>query len=105
MKSFLEYIESFVVILLVLAGIAGFSYNAFREDGWIESALGNIWSLETQYPLIAVPVTVAAIVLFNMWRTDSVARGQRSRLPNLLLYLLMAAGAYFISQFALNGFL
>jgi hypothetical protein len=96
-------LESFIVILLVLAGIAGLSYNAFREDGFIEEALGNIWSLETQYPLIAVPTTIAAIVLFNMWRNDTVARNRKSKLPDILLYMLMACGAYFIAQYAMNG--
>lgn len=103
MKQYLEFLESFAVILLVLAGLTGISYNLFRDDGWIESALGNIWDIEVQYPLIAVPVTIGAVVMGLMWRDNRLARGQRSKLPTYFLYLLMAAGAYYIGNYIVYG--
>jgi len=38
----LNYLQSFGTIILVLFGIGGFSYHSFRDDGWIEAALGNL---------------------------------------------------------------
>ena len=64
MKQYLEYFESFAVIVLVLFGIGGFSYHLFRDNGWVETALGNLWSASIQYPLIALPVIVGAVFIF-----------------------------------------
>ena len=103
MKQVLEYLGSFTVVALVLAGIGGISYHLFKEEGWVESLLGNIWEIQVQYPLIAIPVTVAAIVLGMMWRDNRIARGRLSNLPNFFIYGLMAAGVYFIGYYAING--
>lgn len=103
MKQVLEYLESFAVIGLVLAGIGGISYYMFKEDGWIESAVGNIWEVQVQYPLIAIPVTVAAIVLGIMWRDNNITRGRYTKLPDIIIYGLMAAGVYFIGYYASHG--
>lgn len=105
MKQIVEFLESFIIVGLVLAGIAGISYNLFRDEGWIESALGNVLSFNVQYPLIAVPVTIGAIVMFRLWSRDRVIHGKTSRLPNLILYGLVIAGAYYIGHYAITGVL
>ena len=103
MKQIVEFLESFVIVGLVLAGIAGISYNLFREGGWIEGFLGNIWDFNIQYPLIAIPVTIGAIVMFRLWSRDKVVHGKTSKLPNLILYTLVIAGAYYIGRYAITG--
>ncbi|MDP2164704.1 MAG: hypothetical protein Q8K21_10895 [Hydrogenophaga sp.] len=103
MKQVYEFLESFVVIALVLAGISGISYNLFRADGWLETVIGNIWSLGTQYIVIAVPVLVGAIVLFDLWRSGRVIHSKTSILPNLLLYSLIGAGVYYIGRYVVTG--
>ena len=103
MKQIVEFLESFVIVGLVLAGIAGISYNLFREEGWIEGFLGNILNFNIQYPLIAIPVTIGAIVMFRLWSRDKVVHGKTSKLPNLILYTLVIAGAYYIGRYAITG--
>lgn len=103
MKQVLEYLQSFVVIALVLAGIGGLSFHLFREEGWVETILGNVWEIQVQYPLIAIPVTIGAIILGKMWRDNRIARGSVGKLPDIVIYALMAAGVYFIGYFAING--
>ena len=103
MKHVFVYLQSFVVVVLVMAAIFGMSYHAFRDDGWLEKVTGHILSLEMQYPLIAIPATVAAILVFRMWRRERLARGRHSQLPNIVIYLLMAVGLYFIGQFFVRG--
>lgn len=103
MKQIVEFLESFVIVGLVLAGIAGISYNLFREEGWIEGILGKIWNFNIQYPLIAIPVTIGAIVMFRLWSRDKVIHGKTSKLPNLILYTLVIAGAYYIGRYAITG--
>ncbi len=103
MKQIYEFLESFVVMALVLAGIGSISYHLFREDGWLETAVGNIWNLDTHYIVIAVPVAVGTVVLFNMWRGGRVIHSKTSILPNLLLYSLIGAGLYYIGSYVLTG--
>ena len=103
MKQYLEYAESFAVIVLVLFGITGFSYHLFRDDGWIEAVAGNVWDVSVQYPLIALPVIVAAVFLGRLWNQSRLAHGRTSKLPDLVIYALMASGAVFIVRYFWYG--
>lgn len=103
MKQTWQCVISVFTIALVLAGITGLSFQAFRPGGWIEYALGGLWALEVQYPLVAIPATVGTIVLFRAWRRHHLTLGHLSRVPVLFVYGLMGAGAYFIGQYAFNG--
>ena len=99
MKQYLEYVESFVVIVLVLFAIGGFSYHLFRDGGWVEKVLGNLWDVSVQYPLIALPVIVAAFFLGKRWNDARITHGRASKLPDFVIYGLMVAGVVFIGRF------
>ncbi|MGI0037492.1 MAG: hypothetical protein ACRD99_03960, partial [Nitrososphaera sp.] len=103
-NRFLEYAESFLVIVLVLFGIGGFSYHLFRDDGWIETVAGNLWDVSIQYPLIALPVIVAAVYLGRSWNDARIVHGRTTNLPDYVIYALMAAGAVFIGRFLWLGY-
>lgn len=103
MKQTMEFIQSFLVILLVLAGMAGISYNAVRDGGWVETGFGKFLDAQIRYPMFAIPVTIAAIVLGVMWRRNTIIKGGHSRLPTYLLYALMLSGIYFIGRYILTG--
>ncbi len=103
MKQILEYIQSFVTIGLVLAGIGGVSYHMFKENGWVHTALGRIWDFQLANPVIAIPLTIAVLFLGKLWIDKQRAKGYTSRLPNVLIYVVMAAGVYFIYQFFAQG--
>jgi len=103
MKELYSRLESVVVMLLVLIGLTGLSYNLFRADGWVERALGNAWDYTMRYPLIVGVVFVAALLLSLWWRHDRVSRGHKRMAPTIVLYLIMAAGAYYIGHLILFG--
>lgn len=103
MKQIFEYVNSFVTIALVLAGLGGVAYNMFKEGGWLGAILGKIWDVQMQYPLFAIPVTLAAVFLGKMWYDHNRAKGYTSKLPNFFIYVVMAAGVYFIWQFVTQG--
>ena len=103
MREILIYLESFVVMMLVLTGLAGISFNLFRDGGWIERGLGNVWDYTMKYPLIVIFVAAAALVLARWWRHDYSTRGYQRLAPTIVLYTIMAAGVYFIGHFALYG--
>jgi len=102
-KETLLYLESFVVMALVLTGLAGIAYNLFREGGWLERGIGNVWGYTMQYPLTVAFVVVAAIGLGIWWRHDYKTLGSRRKAPTIVLYLIMASGVYFIGHFAIYG--
>lgn len=103
MKQVVEFLESFVLIALVLVGLGGLSYNLFRVDGWLEKVLGRIWDLDIQYSLMTIPMLIGAVVLFNMWRGGRAVHSRNSILPNVLLYGLFAAGVYYAGRYVLTG--
>lgn len=104
MKQIFEYIQSFVTIGLVLAGIGGVSYYMFRENGWVHTALGTVWDFQLSNPLLAIPMTLAVLFLGKLWIDRQRSKGHTSKLPNALIYVVMAAGVYFIYQFVTQGF-
>jgi hypothetical protein len=99
-KKILEYIQSFVTIGLVLAGIGGISYEMFKHNGWLEMIFGKIWGFQLDHPAVAIPVTIAVVVIGKLWYDHKRAKGYTSRLPDVLIYAVMAAGVYFIWRFA-----
>lgn len=103
MKQVFEYLQSFATIGLILTGLGGLSYHMFRDGGWIERGLGKIWDFGFEYPLMAIPVVVGAIIFGNLLRHDRLTKGRKSRLPDLIIYSLMAAGVFFIGRLLITG--
>lgn len=102
-KQILEYVNSFVTIALILAGIGGVTYHMFKENGWFGAILGKVWDVQMDHPVIAVPVTLGVLFIGKMWYDNNRAKGHTSKLPNVLIYVVMAAGVYFIWQFVTQG--
>jgi hypothetical protein len=102
-KEILEYVQSFTVIGLVLFGIGGFSYHLFRDEGWVEAIIGNVWDVGVEYPLITIPVIIAAVFLGKLWSKSRTPMGRTSKVPDLFIYALMAAGVVFIGRWFVYG--
>ncbi len=102
MKQLLTVLEALVTVVLVLVAIAGISYRAFREGGWLSQGFGKIADAYMNFPLIALAVTVAAFFAFRAWQARKI-RGTRHRYFDYLIYVLMAVGIYFIGHYALTG--
>ena len=103
MKQALDYITSFVTIGLVLIGLGGVSYNMFREGGWLGSILGKVWDAQLENPLIAIPVTLGIAFVGKLWYERQVEHGKTSRLPDVLIYVIMAAGVFFLWRYFSTG--
>jgi hypothetical protein len=103
MKKILEYMQSGIGIALILVGIGGISYELFREGGWIETLLGTLWNVGTRHTLIVIPVVIAALILFSNRKRKGTAvhgvHGRSSKLPDMVLYTIMAAGLYYTVRF------
>lgn len=102
MKQFFSSLESLITIILVVAGISGLSFHSFREGGWVTSGFGKIADAYTDYPLMALGLTVAIFFGYRAWR-DSKGGGRGGKFFDLLLYGLMAAGTYYIAHYVIKG--
>jgi hypothetical protein len=102
-KQVFEYVQSFVTIALIMAGLGGLAYHMFKEGGWLATALGKIWDVNMENPVIAIPVTLGILFIGKLWFDHTRAKGHTSKLPNVLIYVIMLAGVYFIYQFISHG--
>lgn len=102
MKQILESLESIVTVVLVFTGIAGLSYHAFRDGGWVEKGFGKITSAYIEYPIIAFALTAVGIYAIIKFRQRKV-EGRRYRYFDYIIYALMVGGIYFIGNFIVSG--
>ena len=104
MKQIRDFLESFVVVVLVIAGLVGVSYHVFRAGGWFDAALSRFMEFIFQRPAVSIPVVLGVVFVLAYWHDRRMAKGMHGkRLPTLVLYALMAAGAYFIGRYAIVG--
>ena len=103
MKQIYDYFVSFLTITLVLAGLGGVSYNMFREGGWLGAIFGKFADVSLENPVFAIPVTIGAVIVGKMWYDHQVAKGQTSKMPDVLIYVIMAAGAFFFWRLYSTG--
>jgi hypothetical protein len=103
LKHYLEILESFVAIALAVAGLVGTSYHMFQDGGWLDTAFGRLLKYQFDKPMVAIPVTVLVVVTAILLYRRRVATGKLTKVPTLILYALMAGGAYFIGRYAIVG--
>jgi len=103
MKRPLEYLESFVVFVLVLTGLTGIAYNLLREDGWLESVTRGIWRLTMRSPLMVSAVIAGAVVFGLIWRRRRKFERQQGRAATFVFYIMISAGAYYLGHLAIRG--
>ena len=103
MKQVLDYVNSIVTVTLILAGLGGVSYNLFKENGWLGLILGKWWSAQMEHPMIALPVTVAVLVIGKLWIDHNRAHGKTSKVPDVAIYVIMATGVFFLYRLVVHG--
>ena len=103
MKQILDYLTSFITIALVLAGLGGVSYNMFREGGWVGTIFNKFVDVQLDNPMIAIPVTIGTVVVGKMWYDHQIAKGHTSKMPDVLIYVIMAAGVFFLWRLFSTG--
>jgi len=96
-----QYLEAFGVMVLVLVGLGGITYNLFRNEGWGEKALSKTFLYAMESPPTLMFLIGTGICVALWWRHDRITRGSSRKAPTLVLYAVMAAGAYFLVKLAL----
>lgn len=101
MKEAYQYFLSLCMVMLVLAGVGGLAFHAFRNEGWFDVVLERLWHFEAEHTVVALPLTLLAVVLLTLRRRGPHMPVQR--VPGFFVYGLMGAGVYFIVHFARYG--
>ena len=102
MKQFFSAMESFLTIVLEIAGIAGLAYSGFREDGWVTRGFTRVMDTYIDTPLIALGLTAAMFFSYRAYNNRK-NKGGRGKAFDWIVYLLMAVGVYFIARYFLHG--
>jgi nitric oxide reductase large subunit len=102
-KNALSVLESLVTVLLVLAGIGGLAYHAFRDGGWVTTGLGKAADAFFDTPLMALGLLVAMFLSYRALRGRQAAGHRNKWLVDALVYAFMASGVFFIARYVLKG--
>jgi hypothetical protein len=104
LKLIRDFLESFVIVVLVIAGIGGILYHLFRQAGWGKVFVDKTLELYFLHPTPMISATVVAVVAGVLWHERRNATGKyNKKFPTYVLYVLMAVGAYFIGRYAIRG--
>lgn len=99
MRKAWELFVSLVAVALAVIGIFGLSWGLFREGGWLDDFIG----IQFRHAQIAIPATLAAIVLGYLLFHGQIARGRHNTMFNIWFYFIVGIGLFFALRFAWMG--
>jgi hypothetical protein len=103
MKNILTTVGTVFVGSLILLGIGGIAYHLFREGGWFSQGLGVLWRAQYQAPVMTIILIAAAIFVGRALYTAQIGGTRGSKIPDLLLYVFIATGLFFLGRLILTG--
>jgi len=91
---------SFVLICLVLLGLAGVLYKALAPGGWISALLDRLWSKHPWMVWLVGFGSASALAAVKWWVGRNPNAGQRSE---AVTYAFMALGLFFFFKLMVTG--
>lgn len=98
-SGLIEDIWSYIAFALMLIGITGVSWDVFQEDGLAKRFLGAVWDAEVRNPMLFTPIILGGTFLVVVFFRGGFKVGKGNPFSDLFVYVLMAAGVYYIYQF------
>jgi len=99
MNRYLSAAWAYIAFTLILIGIAGLSWDAFRPDGWVENNLGALMEAEMRDPLLVTPIIIGlAILIPKLFHGNLSLSKKRKSTADIFVYVMMFAGAYYTLQ-------
>lgn len=86
---------SSIFLALIVIGISGLSWDAFKDDGWVEQRIGAIWGEGFRHPIIIAPIIIGTLLAANAFLHGTLGPGKGRRSAQLLIYVFVAAGLYY----------
>jgi hypothetical protein len=95
----IEDVAAIALVGLVVLGIGGMAYKLFKPEGWGSSLLGYLWDKSPGLVWLA-GFSVAMVTLAGRHAVHTRARESSG---NLLTYVLVALGVFFLLKLLLTG--
>lgn len=96
MKWTLADVWGIFAFFLMMCGIAGLSWEIFRDDGWGGKLLGATWQATISKPMVMLPVLIGAVGIYVLATRGRLTVGKGHPFSDAIVYVLMALGLYFI---------
>lgn len=103
MKNLITTLGTVFVGALILLGIGGMAYHLIRDEGWISQGLGALWRAQYQAPVMTIILIAAAIFVGRMLYTAQIGQKRESKIPDMILYLFIATGLFFLGRLIFTG--
>lgn len=103
MSPLISLLGAVLVGALILLGIGGIAYHLFRDDGWLAQGLGALWEAHYQTPILVIILIVAAFFVVRTLHSSQIGGKRESKIPDLILFLFIAVGLYFLGRLVITG--
>lgn len=93
--NLLETLLALGRLSLMIIGILGIAFEAFKENGLVSIVLSKATASTTS--MVVSGIIIVALYFINRWL--SVTDGNQTKKGDLPMYVMMAIGAFFIFRF------
>jgi hypothetical protein len=87
-------------VALLVAGLGGFVFTAFKPGGWLQSVLQPIWNT---YPSIAIGAVIALLVGSTWLKTAFERLPMFGKRADWLVFGFLAFGVFVFGKLLLSG--
>lgn len=101
--NLLSVILSVGQMLLVLTGLVGIAIQFFRDKGWLKTWLSKLMNTSMSTLVIALPVMLLGYLIVQAWMDSHSERESSNMIADIMLYVMMLVGAWFIYNFLTAG--
>jgi len=99
-ESYFSSMSATGCVALMLVGIVGLAVDLFHEDGWLKIGLTKLFESTTS--MMFIPVIIFVLWLLNRWMS-SASNSETKKIGDAPMYLMMAAGAYYLFMLITTG--
>lgn len=99
-ESHISSILAMLRMALMLVGIFGITFELFREHGWLSTLLGSV--VNSAGTMLIMMGALIGLWLLNRW-LSSPRKSEFKRIGDLPMYMMMAAGIYYLYRLFTSG--
>ena len=99
----IDAILSLGQLVLIVIGLVGISMQVFGDQGLLSRLLRKLMAIESAMALAAIPILFVIFMVLKNWFVTTKGDEATSSYGNLLMYVMMGIGAFFIYRYLSTG--
>lgn len=99
-KGIVQLLIDLVFFCLMILGVGGVMLKFLMPDGWIKTMMHEIWRFNPSYILVVAIFSLIAFLLGKRWLDGF---NTKASLGDLIMYVWMALGLYFVVKLLITG--